>query len=185
MATIARGERTEQRTDAWLAAAATGFAIAVLVHNSDHLRRGADSVNLDVFWIGTSAIALEITLVVLGIMRHRLAALAATAGGFALAAGYVVTHFLPEHGLLSDSFVSANDVSPLSWFAASLEVAAAIALGVTGLLALRSRGGLAAAMHERSEQRSVHDAFVHPVVLAMIAGNAVILAISLAQLLSS
>jgi hypothetical protein len=123
--------------------------------------------------------------VVLGIMRHRLAALAAMAGGFALAAGYVITHFLPEHGLLSDSFVSANDVSPLSWFAASLEVAAAITLGITGLIALRERGGLASATRAHEEQGTVRDALVHPVVVAMIAGNAVILAISFGQLLSS
>lgn len=182
MTTIATRERSPLRTDHWLAVAATFFAIAVLVHNSDHVRRGADSVNLDVFWIGSSAIFLEIGLVVLGLMRHRLAALAATAGGFVLAAGYLVTHFLPEHGLLSDSFVSATDVSPLSWFAASLEVTAAITLGVTGLIALRARGGLASATQPNPEQRSLRAAMLHPVVLAMIAGNAVILAVSLVQL---
>ena len=185
MTAISPRERTQLRTDRWLAAAATFFAIAVLVHNSDHLRRGADSVNLDVFWIGTSAIALEVSLVVLAIMRHRLAALAATAGGFALAAGYVITHFLPEHGLLSDSFVSATNVSPLSWFAASLEVAAALTLGVAGLVVLRERGGLASATTVHAEQTRVSAALVHPVVLTLIGGNAVILAISLAQLLRS
>ncbi|MEY2404788.1 MAG: hypothetical protein QOD38_2339 [Acidimicrobiaceae bacterium] len=170
------------RTDAWLPAAATFFAVAVLIHNSDHLRRGADAVNLDVFWIGTSAIALEVALVVLGVMRHRLAPLAAAAGGLALAAGYVITHFLPEHGFLSDSFVSARDVSPLSWFAASLEVTAAITLGVVGLVVLRERGGLASATRPRQDQRSLRAALVHPVVLAMLIGNAAILAISLVDL---
>ena len=182
MSAIDTRHRPGIRTDAWLAGAATVFAVAVLIHNSDHLRRGADSVNLDVFWIGTSAMFLEVGLVVLGLMRHRLAALAATAGGFSLAAGYVVTHFLPDHGFLSDSFVSATDVSPLSWTAASLEVAAAVTLGVVGLLVLRAGGGLASATRPKAEQRDLRDALLHPVALAMIAGNAVILVVSLVQL---
>src|SRR5260221_1940026 len=53
------------RTDAWLLAAATGFAAAVLIHGFDHARRGADSVGRDVFWIGTAAIVVEGGLVVL------------------------------------------------------------------------------------------------------------------------
>jgi hypothetical protein len=165
-----------------LAAAATFFAVAVLIHNSDHTRRGADSVNLDVFWIGTSAILLEVGLVVLGLMRHRLAPLAASVGGFSLAAGYVVTHFLPEHGLLSDSFVCASDVSPMSWFAASLEVTAAITLGVVGLIVLRERGGLAAATETHDDQLPLRAGLLHPVTVAMIIGNAAILVISFAQL---
>ena len=158
------------------------FATAVLIHNSDHLRRGADSVNLDVFWIGTSAMFLEVALVVLALMRHRLAPLAATAGGLGLAAGYVVTHFLPEHGFLSDSFVSATDVSPLSWTAASLEVATAVTLGLVGLLALRERGGLASATRPNPDQRPLRDGLLHPVALTMIVGNAVILIVSVLQL---
>ena len=118
----------------------------------------------------------------LACQRHRLAPLAATAGGLSLAAGYVLVHFLPARGWLSDSFTSATNVSPLSWFAASLEVAAAITLGVVGLLVLRERGGLASATRPTDGQRSLSNALLHPIALAMIAGNAAILAISLAQL---
>jgi hypothetical protein len=175
-------DRTEVRTDLWLAAAATFFAAAVLIHNSDHLRRGVDSVSKDVFWVGTSSILLEVGLVVLACQRHRLAALAAAAGGLSLAAGYLLVHFLPTHSWLSDSFTSATNVSPLSWFAASLEVAAATTLGVVGLLVLRERGGLTSATRPNREQRSLRDALLHPVALAMIAGNAAILVISLARL---
>ena len=52
------------------------------------------------------------------------ALLLALPGGAALALGYVMTHFLPTHPVLSDSFPS-GDVSVVSWVAASLEVVAA------------------------------------------------------------
>ena len=178
---IASRERTS--TDRRLEAAAVFFAIAVLVHNSDHVRRGAQTLHLDVFVAGTSAIVLEVALVVLPVMRHRVAPLAAAVGGFALAAGYVVTHFLPAHPVLSDSFVSGKNVSPLSWFAASLEVVAALTLGIVGLIALRERGGLVSAAADRDEPPVVplRTALLHPAVLVLLAGNAVILAISFAQ----
>jgi hypothetical protein len=179
--TLTPVNRTDRRTDARLVAAAGFFTLAVLIHNSDHVRRGNDAVSKDVFWVGTSAIALEVALVVLATQRHRLAPLAAAAGGLSLAFGYVFVHFLPARSWLSDSFTSATDVSPLSWFAASLEVVAAITLGVVGLAALRERGGLASATQPNPEQRSLHEALVHPIALAMIAGNVAILAISFAQ----
>jgi hypothetical protein len=180
VAVIAPRERTS--TDRRLEAAAVFFAIAVLVHNSDHVRRGAQTLHLDVFVAGTSAIVLEVALVVLPVMRHRVAPLAAAVGGFALAAGYVVTHFLPAHPVLSDSFVSKN-VSPLSWFAASLEVVAALTLGIVGLRTLRERGGLVSAAANRDEPPVVplRTALLHPAVLALVVGNAVILVISVAQ----
>jgi len=174
--------RTKLRTDRWLVAAATFFTVAVLVHNSDHLRRGVDAVSKDVFWVGTSSIIIEVGLVVLACQRHRLAPLAAAVGGFSLAAGYLVVHFLPSRSWLSDSFTSATTVSPLSWFAASLEVVAAVTLGVVGLIVLRERGCLASATRPWEGQRSLRDGLLHPVALTMIAGNAVILVASLTQL---
>ena len=154
----------------------------MLIHNSDHVRRGADAVSKDVFWVGTASIALEVALVVLACQRHRLAPLAATAGGLSLAAGYVVVHFLPARSWLSDSFTSATGVSPQSWIAASLEVVAAVTLGVVGLIVLRGRGGLASATRPNSGQRNLRDALLHPIALAMIIGNAALLVISFAQL---
>jgi hypothetical protein len=175
-------DRSRTRTDLRLLAAAAFFTVAVLIHNADHVRRGADAVSKDVFWVGTTSIALEVALVVLATQRHRLAALAATAGGLSLAAGYVLVHFLPARGWLSDSFTSASNVSPLSWTAASLEVVAAATLGVVGLMVLRERGGLASATRSSEAQRSHRDALLHPVALAMIVGNAAIIVISFAQL---
>jgi hypothetical protein len=150
--------RTAASYERLLLGVATLFTVAVLLHNGDHLRRGADAVNSDVFVVGTSAILLEV----------------AGAGGLSLALGYLVVHFLPQRSWLSDSFPSAVNVSPLSWTAASLELAAAAAVGAAGLMVLRSgtwRG-----------QGSIAEGLRHPVALAMIAGNAAILIASLVQL---
>ncbi len=190
MATIHRattdGDSTashDRGDDRLLVLAAAFFAVAVLVHGADHLRRGVDAIDRDVFWLGTTAIALQIALVVLACQRHRLAPLAALAGGFSLALGYVVVHFLPGRPWFSDSFTSAGaDVSILSWVAASLEVVAAASLGVAGLVVLRRRGGLASATRPNRPQRSLRSGVLHPLALVMIVGNLAILAISLTQL---
>ena len=183
-APVRRASRTDtsQRADQVLLWAAYLFTTAVIVHNSDHLRRGVDSIDRAVFWIGTASIVLEVGVVVLICQRHRLAPLAAVAVGWSLAPGYVLVHFLPERSWLSDSFTSAVDVSPMSWFAASFEVAAALALGAAGWLALRQRGGLASAARPHAEQRPLRDGLLHPAALAMLGINLVIVAISLAQL---
>src|SRR4051812_16898859 len=98
----------EQVATARLPAAAVFFTVAVLFHNSDHLRRGGDSVASDVFWLGSAAIILEIGVVLLVFMRHPAAPLVATVVGAGLALGYLVVHFTPERTWVSDSFVSGN-----------------------------------------------------------------------------
>jgi len=170
----------DRRADQLLVRTVTFFAVAVLLHNSDHLRRGIDSVSRDVFVVGSSAIVLEIGIVVLVYQRHRWAALAAAVTGLSLAAGYLMVHFLPERSWLSDSFTSATNVSPLSWGAASLETIAAATLGVAGLVALRRRGGLASAARPNLEQRTRRDVATHPVVIATAIGNALIFVVSIA-----
>lgn len=157
--------------------AATFFAAAVVVHGADHLRRGGDSLNADVFWLGTAAIALEVGVVALVFMRHPVAPLAAAVVGFSLAVGYFAVHFTPERGWLSDSFPSSN-AAVASWVAGSLETAAALALGVAGLAAWRfdrSVGDAAAAAPSAGRA-----GWRHPVVVAMALANLVILAGSLA-----
>jgi hypothetical protein len=168
--------RTERATADGLVPAAAFFTVAVLVHNADHVRRGVDSIDLDVFWAGTSAIVLEVAIVVLAFARHRLAPLVAAAGGLSLAVGYLAVHFLPARGWLSDSFTSGGDVSPLSWFAATLELVAALVVGAVGLAALRRPADV------DGGPDAVAEAVRHPVPAAMIAGNAVVLAVSFAQL---
>jgi hypothetical protein len=158
-----------------LVAAAAFFTFAVLIHNFDHVRRGPEGVGADVFWIGTAAIFLEVAVVVLIVRRDRRAPALAALAGFGLAIGYLVVHFLPARSWLSDSFVSNPATAALSWFAGSLEVVAALALGVAGYAALRSPAG-------RSEPpKPLGQALRHPAAAAMILGNVVVLAASFAQ----
>lgn len=174
--------RTDSRTDRLLFTAAALFTVAVLVHNGDHLRRGFDSVATDVFVAGTLGIVLEVGVVALACARHRLAPLGALAVGASLAPAYVVVHFLPERSWLSDSFPSAADVSPMSWFASSFEVVAAAALAVAGWVALRDRGGLAATTAPRLDERSLREGLLHPMALVFLLANLFVVAASLTQL---
>jgi len=166
------------RGDRALKSAATLFAVAVLFHGADHVRRGPHSTTAAVFWVGTSAILLEVSVVVLCCQRHRVAPLAATVGGFSLSVGYLVVHFLPRQPLLSDSFVSAAKVSWISWLAATLEVVSAVVLGVVGLVVMRDRGGLASAAQPWADELTWRRAVSDPVALGMIAGNVAILVVS-------
>jgi hypothetical protein len=168
MVTLVR-DRTDQRA---LRAAAIFFGLAVLFHNGDHLRRGGDSVSAEVFVAGSLAILLEVGVVILVLARHRAAAAAAVAVGFSLALGYITVHFTPDRSFLSDSFVG-TDAAVVSIIAASLEAASALLLGIAGALVLR-RDGL------DGPPAAWRDAFAHPLVGAMIAGNAFILIGSLA-----
>ena len=152
--------------DRWLLGASAFFTAAVLFHNADHVRRGADSLTTDVFVAGTAAIVLEVVIVVLCCQRHRVAALVAAVAGIQLAIGYVLVHFLPDRSWLSDS----------------LEVLAASALALAGVAVLLRRGGIGSAVAPYRGQRTVVDAVRHPLALAMALGNVAVLAISFAQL---
>lgn len=168
-------------TDAWLLRAAAFFAAAVVLHNGDHVRRGADAISTDVFWLGTAGIVLEVAVVVAICQRHRIAPLAAAVAGVNLALGYVLVHFLPERSWFSDSFTSAADVSPLSWIAAVVEVVAAVVLAAVGLAALSRRGGLASAARPHHGERALREAALHPLALGFALTQVVTMAVSFAQ----
>ncbi|MDP1819239.1 MAG: hypothetical protein Q8K58_05020 [Acidimicrobiales bacterium] len=161
---------------AWL------FTAAVVIHNSDHLRRGTDAVASDVFWVGTLGVVIEVGVVVLVCQRHRLAPLTAAVTGWSLAPAYLAVHFLPERSWVSDSFTSVDGVSALSWLAASLEVLAAVTLGLAGWRVLRRRGGLPSAVRPYGAQQSVGAALHHPAALLMLVANVVIVTASFSQL---
>jgi hypothetical protein len=167
--------------DTLLLRAAVFFAVAVLIHNSDHLRRGTNLLHADLFWLGTVGIALEVVIVVLICQRNRVAHMAAALGGLVLAAGYIEAHFLPTHQWFSDSFTSVAHVSPISWFAATLEVVAAGVLALIGLLVLRMRKGLHSADERHHVHRTLGAALTHPLALVFTACQVMILLISFAQ----
>jgi hypothetical protein len=166
-----------------LRCAAAFFAVAVLLHNGDHVRRGSGSSPTDVFVLGMVAILVEVGLVVLIFSGHRFAPLASAVGGFALAAGYIEVHFLPAHSVLSDSFTSGADVSVLSWMAASVETLAALVLGAVGLAVLRRRGGLSSAVRP-VESRSMLEAVRQPVPFALVAVTAIGVVVAIGQVVT-
>jgi hypothetical protein len=164
--------------DRWLRWSATLFAAAVLFHNGDHARRGAYSVSADLFWVGLLGIAVEVGIVVVVFQRHRLAALAATSTGFSLAFAYVVVHGLPQRDWLSDPLLESG-AATVSRVAALLLIVAALGLGTAGTVVLRRRGGLASASVELTAPRPLGRVLTNPVVVAMIAGNGLVVVLSL------
>jgi len=124
-----------------LRVAAVVFAVALLVHGADHLRRGMDVVTPEVFWLGNVQLVLSLVTLVLVFRGHRWAPAFAVGVGFASAAGFSAAHLLPHWSAFSDSFTGAHHasgVTAFSWIAATFEIAAGLGLGITGLWALRS-----------------------------------------------
>jgi hypothetical protein len=160
-----------------LLGAAVLFTVGVLLHNADHVRRGADSVTTDVLVAGTLAIGLEVGVVAAIAARHRVAPLLAAVTGWSLAGGYVLAHALPGRGWLSDPLLDGSGQG-LSQAAAGFEILAAVVLGTAGAVALRAAGGLrsAAGAGEPDWSRARR----HPAVLAMALGNAVVLVLTFA-----
>lgn len=164
--------------DRLLRIAAMAFAVAVLVHNSDHLRRGGDAVQTDVFVLGTLGVVLEVAVVALVLMDHRLGPLAAAVIGASLSAGYLLVHLSPQRSWLSDSLTAGEDITWFSWVAVIGLVIASLVLATAGWSVLRRRGGLTSAVRPAHRAGSA----LHPVTMAMVIGNVVILAGSVATL---
>lgn len=126
-----------------LRAATAVFAVALLVHGADHLRRGMDATSALVNALGTLQLLFAMLVVFLVFRRHSAAPPAAVIVGFASAVGFTVVHLLPDwFGPLSDSFVDAParaNVTAFSWFAALFEIAADLAVAVAGVRVLRER----------------------------------------------
>jgi hypothetical protein len=155
------------------------FAAVVIFHNSDHARRGGDSVSSDVLAVGTTAILLELIVIALTVGRHRLGPLFAVAAGFSLAAGYLLVHFTPRRTWLSDSLIGGS-ADTVTIAAGVLETISALVLGIAGLRALRLAGGLAATAVRAwsAEWSGFLVTLKHPVVVAFAICNAVGLAVT-------
>ena len=116
------------------------FAVGSAIHILDHLRRGQGSVNDVIYWAGTVAMVPQIVTATLILTRHRLAPLVAAAAGFPLALGFAATHWLPGMGPLGDPLWRIESLPALSYVASILEVAGALAIGITGAAIVRARG---------------------------------------------
>jgi hypothetical protein len=116
------------------------FAVALVVHGIDHMRRGFDVLSTEVLWLGNVQTVGAVVALFLVFTGHRWGPAAAVAIGFASAIGFAVVHLLPYWSVLSDNFPGAESpagVTEYSWFAALFEIAADVAFGWAGLRALR------------------------------------------------
>lgn len=120
---------------------------------------------------------LEVAVVMLVFMNHRLGPLAAASVGASLTAGYVLVHLSPARTWLSDSLTAGEDITRFSWFAVAGLIATSALLAVAGWSVLR-RDGVASAVQQAEPAGSV----LHPVTTAMVIGNVLILAGSVATL---
>lgn len=126
----------DQQSARVLTAVATFFAVSVVAHTTDHLRRGLDTITTELLaagWLGLGISALAILLVVL---RHDRAPQVAIIAGIVLPVGFIAAHWLPTWSVFSDSFVE-GDASALSQAASLLEIVGALFLGAAGLYTLR------------------------------------------------
>jgi hypothetical protein len=123
-----------------LVAAGWLFAAGSLVHTLDHLRRGQGSVSDELYWLGTLAIVLQVVVITLILVRHRLAPLLAVAAGFSLAVGFLAAHWLPEWSAISDPLWEIDSWTWLSYVASTMEIVGALAIGVAGLAEVRQHG---------------------------------------------
>lgn len=139
------------RSDRDLRWAGVLFAVGSAVHLVDHLRRGQGSVTEELYWAGNLATIVQVTVITLVLTRHRVAPLAAVAGGFPLALGFLAAHWLPEWSALSDPVWEIDSWTWLSYAASSLEIAGAVAVGLAGLVIVRRRG--VAAFADPTRQR--------------------------------
>ena len=129
-------------SERFLRTTAVVFAIALLVHGADHLRRGVGVITDVVLGAGTAQAVVGAAVVVLVFRRHRLAPGLAAGVGIASAVGFAVAHLLPHWSALSDPYtgsVVAPHVNAFSWFSALFEIGADLAFGVVALQILRAR----------------------------------------------
>jgi len=116
------------------------FAVALVVHGIDHMRRGVDVISTEVLWLGNVQTVGAVVALFLVFTGHRWGPAAAVAIGFASAVGFTVVHLLPYWSVLSDNFPGAESgagVTAYSWFAALFEIGADVAFGWAGLRVLR------------------------------------------------
>ena len=133
------GEDSTSPAERFLRYAALLYAAGLVLHIADHLRRGTDVLTPQVEWAGYLSTAVAIVVITLVLSRHRLAPLMAAVTGIPIAFGVAAVHLLPHWSVLSDAFPGAQNtgVTALSWAVVLIEIAGALALGLTGVSELR------------------------------------------------
>jgi hypothetical protein len=128
----------DERSRRWFRYMAWFYLLAFAIHTADHLRRGTGVLTAEVLVLGTVVGVMQLVAIWAVFGRRSWAPLAAVSIGFPDAVGIFTVHLLPHWSSFSDSFAGAHgtEVTTFSWFAASLEIAAALAFGLAGAYAL-------------------------------------------------
>lgn len=113
------------------------LVVMTVLHDLDHVRQGRPLPTVLTF-VGFLGLALSALCLFLAVRRHPLRAPAAAAIGISSVLGLVAVHIVPSWSILSDPYHEA-DVDALSWANLALLITAALAVGIAGLQALRSR----------------------------------------------
>jgi hypothetical protein len=127
--------------DRWLRYAALLYALGLALHTADHLRRGLDVVTPEVLWAGNVSTLIGITTVVAVVVGYRHGAQLAAFTGIPVALGVAAVHLLPKWSALSDSFLDTQHtgVTALSWTVVLIEIVGALAMGIVGIMTVRSQ----------------------------------------------
>jgi hypothetical protein len=123
--------------------AALVYAVGLLVHTADHLRRGLDILTPEVFWAGSVTSAVAVAAIWIALAGNRLAPVIAFAHGITQGLGVAAVHLLPSWSSFSDSLPDGG-ADVLSWAVVLVEIAAALAFGAAGAYLLRYQARRAA-----------------------------------------
>jgi hypothetical protein len=118
--------------------AALLYLVAWGVHTADHIRRGTDGLTEHLFWLGTANSVVQVAVILLALVGHRFAPIAAVVTAFPAAIGISAAHGLPRWSVFSDAFPGGG-VDGWSWAAVLFEIVAALAFGIAGAYVLRKR----------------------------------------------
>jgi hypothetical protein len=120
--------------------AALAYAVGLLLHAADHLRRGLDILTPQVFWAGGVTGAVAVAAIWMALAGHRLAPAIAFAHGITQGLGVAAVHLLPSWGAFSDSLPDGG-ADLVSWAAVLVEVVAALSVSAAGAYLLRRGAG--------------------------------------------
>ena len=111
-------------------------------HGLDHVRQGLGRLTTEVVVGGQALLLLALLPLALSFRHHRLAPLAAATVGLWTALAVAASHLAPHWSAFSDPYAD-NDLDWFSWGQMLLLIAAAAALGIVGIRALRRNAAAA------------------------------------------
>ena len=112
------------------------FVAANLLHTADHFRQGLEGLTWEINVAGTAVTLGAIATLWLAAREHPQAPVWAAVLGLWSAGGIAASHIAPHWSALSDSYPQIG-ADAASWVVVLVEIAAALALGITGARALR------------------------------------------------